>query len=603
MSSLTYDHSHDVHHPSAAGWGHFVSTYVFSLDHKIIGLQFLFSTLIWFFVGGMLALGIRWQLAFPWQPMPIIGKLLFAEQGGQISPEFYTMLFTMHATVMIFFVIIPILAGAFGNYLIPLMIGADDMAFPTLNMLSYWFMWPAFFMIGLSFFAPGNGASSGWTSYPPLSTTPASPGSMSAQTLWLLGVTCVGISSMMGSVNYLTTIIQMRAPGMTMYRLPLTIWAMFITAILQAFALPVLTAAGFMQLMDRMLGTGFFQPEGHMVNNSLPASGGGQPLLWQHLFWFYSHPAVYIMILPAMGMVSDIISCFSRKPIFGYKPMVYSISAIAGLGFIVWGHHMFVSGMNPYLGMTFMIATMMIALPSAVKTFNWLGTLWGGRIQFTTPMLFACSFVSMFVIGGLSGIFMAATPVDIFIHDTYFIVAHFHYVLFAGTAMAVFGAIYFWFPKMFGRMMNESLGKLHFLLTFIFLNGTFYPMHILGAVGFPRRLAHPYHYETFQQTLPLNQFITGCAILMVASQVIFVFNFIFSIFFGKPAGRNPWGANSLEWQAPSPPGHGNFDFQPIVYRGPYEYGSPESDKDYYPQTQPPPERKPGDPGPPPGARH
>ena len=294
------------------------------------------------------------------------------------------------------------------------------------------------------------------------------------------------------------------------------------------------------------------------------------------------------MILPAMGMVSDIISCFARKPVFGYKPMVYSISGIAGLGFIVWGHHMFVSGMNPVLGMTFMVSTMMIALPSAVKVFNWLGTIWGGKIEFTTPMLFALSFVSMFIIGGLSGIFMAATPVDIFIHDTYFIVAHFHYVLFAGTAMAVFGAIYFWFPKMFGRMMNESWGKIHFFLTFMFLNGTFFTMHILGVVGFPRRLADPYHYDAFRHLQPLNQFMTVCALGMVAAQIIFAANFIASIFYGRAAGRNPWGANSLEWMAPSPPGHGNFDFQPIVYRGPYEYGSPEVDTPNYPQTQPPP---------------
>jgi cytochrome c oxidase subunit 1 len=417
----------------------------------------------------------------------------------------------------------------------------------------------------------------------------AAPGSGLAQTLWLLGVTFVGISSMMGSVNYMTTIIQMRAPGMTMFRLPMTIWAMFITAVLQAFALPVLTAAGFMQLMDRVIGTGFFLPENLVVNNSAAVTGGGQPLLWQHLFWFYSHPAVYIMILPAMGMVSDMIACFARKPLFGYKPMVYSIAGIAGLGFIVWGHHMFVSGMNPVLGMTFMTSTMLIALPSAVKVFNWLGTIWGGNIQYTTPMLFALSFVSMFVIGGLSGIFMAATPVDIFIHDTYFIVAHFHYVLFAGTAMAVFGAIYFWFPKMFGRMMDERLGKIHFLLTFVFLNGTFFTMHILGAVGFPRRLADPYHYETFRHLLPMNRFMTWCAIGMVVSQIIFAFNFFYSMFFGRRVGRNPWGANSLEWAAPSPPGHGNFDFQPVVYRGPYEYGSPESDTDYYPQIQPPPE--------------
>ncbi len=295
------------------------------------------------------------------------------------------------------------------------------------------------------------------------------------------------------------------------------------------------------------------------------------------------------MTLPAMGLVSDMICCFARKPLFGYKPMVYSMCGIAGLGFIVWGHHMFVSGMNPILGMTFMVSTMMIALPSAVKVFNWLSTIWGGRLYFTSPMLFSLSFVSMFIIGGLSGIFMAATPVDIFIHDTYFIVAHFHYVLFCSTAMAVFGAIYFWFPKMFGRIMNDQLGKVHFFLTFIFMNGTFYLMHILGARGFPRRLADPYDYETFSNLQPMNQFMTICAIGMVATQVIFAANFIYSMFWGPTVGRNPWHANGLEWTAPSPPGHGNFDFQPIVYRGPYEYGSPEVDEDYYPQTQPPPE--------------
>jgi cytochrome c oxidase subunit I len=592
MSTITAGaHSHDhPHHAGHGGVGHFFSTYVFSRDHKIIGLQFLFSTLFWFFIGGLLALGVRWQLAWPWSPMPILGNLMYKAEGGQIAPEAYTMLFTMHATVMIFLVIIPILAGAFGNFLIPLMIGAEDMAFPTLNMLSYWFMWPAFFCFGLSFFVAGGAGSSGWTVYPPLSLTAGS-----GQTLWLIGLTCVGVSSMMGSVNYLTTIIQMRAPGMTMFRLPMTIWAMFITAVLQAFALPVLTAAGFMQLSDRLLGTGFFIPEGWTAVNTVRAAGGGQPLLWQHLFWFYSHPAVYIMILPAMGMVSDMIACFSRKPLFGYKPMVYSIAGIAGLGFIVWGHHMFVSGMNPVLGMTFMVATMLIALPSAIKTFNWLGTIWGGKIQFTTPMLFSLAFVSMFIIGGLSGIFMAATPIDIFIHDTYFIVAHFHYVLFSGTAMAVMGAIYFWFPKMFGRMMNETWGKIHFFLTFIFLNCVFFPMHILGMVGFPRRLADPYHYETFRHLQPLNQFMSICAILMVASQLIFAINFFYSIFFGPKVGRNPWHANSLEWMAPSPPGHGNFDFQPVVYRGPYEYGSPEVDIDYYPQTMPPPANKPPQP--------
>ena len=566
----------------------FLGHYVFSRDHKIIGTQFLFSTLIWGVAGGLLALAVRWQLAWPWSDMPIFGRLFEAE-GGQISPEFYTMLFTMHATIMIFFVIIPMLAGAFGNWLIPLMIGADDMAFPTLNMLSYWIMWPAFILIGASFFTAGYGPSSGWTAYPPLSVLDAAaPGSGVAQTLWILGLTFVGISSMMGSVNYMTTIIQMRAPGMTMMRLPMTIWAMFITAILQAFALPVLTAGLFMQLSDRVFGTGFFLPEGLAANNGIQVAGGGQPLLWQHLFWFYSHPAVYIMILPAMGMVSDILACFSRKPLFGYKPMVYSICAIAGLGFIVWGHHMFISGMDPILGVSFMISTMLIALPSGVKTFNWLATLWRGNVQFTTPLLFSVGFLSMFIIGGLSGIFMAATPVDIYIHDTYFIVAHFHYVLFGGSILALLGAIYFWYPKMFGRMMSERLGKVHFFLTFILTNMVFYPMHILGAAGFPRRYADPYHFQAFADLLPINQVMTVSAILLGFTQILFAANFVGSLFFGKKVGRNPWQANTLEWAAPSPPGHGNFDFQPVVCRGPYEYSCPDVDVDFLPQAETPP---------------
>ncbi len=563
----------------------FVSTYIFATDHKMIGLQFLFSSLIWFGVGGMLALAVRWQLAWPWSDMPILGRWLFSAEGGQISPEFYNMLFTMHATIMIFFVVIPILSGAFGNYLIPLMIGAPDMAFPRLNMMSYWFMWPAFACMILSFTMPGHGPAAGWTSYAPLATLlDSAPGSTGAQNLWLIGLVFVGVSSMLGSINYMTTILQMRAPGMTMFRLPMTVWSLFVTAILQAFALPVLTAALLMQLSDRVLQTGFFTPENISVNNAAAVSGGGQALLWQHLFWFYSHPAVYIMILPAMGMVSDIISCFSRKPLFGYRPMVYAICAIAGLGFIVWGHHMFVSGMNQILAISFMVSTMLIALPSGIKVFNWLGTLWGGKLQLTTPMLFCIGFVSMFIIGGLSGILMAAPPVDIYIHDTYFIVAHFHYVLFGASILGVMGAIYFWFPKMFGRTMNEGLGKLHFLLTFVFLNGTFFPMHFLGARGFPRRYADPYIFAEFRDLLPLNQFITFCAFAMGAAQLIFIVNFFGSILYGRPAGRNPWNANTLEWLAPSPPPHGNFDFQPIVVRGPYEYSHPDRDADYWPQS-------------------
>jgi cytochrome c oxidase subunit I len=585
LGAVGHAHEHAAHHHELS----FVRKYLFSTDHKVIGIQFLFTTLIMLMVGGALALAVRWQLAFPWSNMPILGRLLFADQGGQISPEFYTMLFTMHATVMIFLVIIPILAGAFGNYCIPLMIGADDMAFPLLNMLSYWFMWPAIAFFMSSFFVHGGGPSAGWTVYPVLADLKqAAPGSGTAQTLWLLGLTFVGVSSMMGSVNYMTTIINMRAPGMTLFRMPMTIWAMFITAILQAFALPVLTAAGFMQLADRELGTCFFIPSGLIVNNHPATLGGGQPLLWQHLFWFYSHPAVYIMLLPAMGMVSDMLATMARKPVFGYKPMVYSIAAIAGLGFIVWGHHMFTSGMNPALGMTFMVSTMMIALPSAIKTFNWIGTLWGGRPKFNTVFLNCVGFLSMFIVGGLSGLFMAAVPVDIYFHDTYFIVAHFHYILFGSTLFAVFGGITYWFPKMFGRMMNEKVGKLHFLLTFIGFNGTFFPMHLLGIAGMPRRYADPYLHPYLEHLLPMNQFMTCSAILMGFAQFLLLGNIVYSVFWGPKCGRNPWEANSLEWYAPTPPPHGNFDVPPVVYRGPYEYSSPSHpESDYWPQTDPP----------------
>jgi len=591
------DHAHGHHEQT------FISKYVFSIDHKVIGIQFLVTTLLMLMVGGALALAVRWQLAFPWGSMPIVGKLfgLFQTEGGQISPEFYTMLFTMHASVMIFLVIIPVLAGAFGNFLIPLQIGADDMAFPVLNMLSYWFMWPAIACFGISFVASGAtaGPGNGWTSYPLLSDlADAAPSSGAAQTWWLFGLTLVGVSSMMGSVNYMTTIINMRAPGMTLFRMPLTIWSMFITAILQAFALSVLTAAGFMLVFDRLssllptdVHSVFFIPAGIVVNNAAPTIGGGQPLLWQHLFWFYSHPAVYIMLLPAMGMVSDMLACMCRKPVFGYKPMVYSMAAIAGLGFIVWGHHMFTSGMNPALGMTFMTSTMMIALPSAIKVFNWIGTIWDGNIKFNAVFLNCAAFVALFVVGGLSGIFMAAVPVDIYFHDTYFIVAHFHYVLFGATLFGVFAAVQFWYPKMFGREMNDTVQKWHFALTFIGMNGTFFPMHLLGIAGMPRRYADPYLHGYLEHLLPMNQFMTISAIIMGFAQFLLLGNFALSFFFGKKAGRNPWGANGLEWSAPSPPGHGNFDVPPVCYRGPYEYSSPEAEamgQDFILQTSPPP---------------
>jgi cytochrome c oxidase subunit 1 len=563
---------------------------VFSTDHKVIGIQFMFTGLVFFLLGGLLAMAIRWQLGWPWTTMPVIGKLLFPNTGGAITPEYYTMLFTMHGTIMIFFVIIPLLTGAYGNFLIPLMIGAPDMAFPKLNMIGYWAMIPAMACALISFTTAGGGPAAGGTAFPPLSTiATAAPGSVSAQTWWLMALTWVGASSMMGAVNYVTTVVKLRAPGMTLMRMPLTIWALLVAALLQLFALPVLTAASILQLLDRIVHTGFFTPTNLVVNQMNPemaeAAAGGQPLLWQHLFWFYSHPAVYIMVVPAMGMASDILSTHARKPIFGYKPMVYSIATIAGLGFIVWGHHMFVSGMNPALGLTFMVATVLIALPSSIKVFNWLGTLWGSRIQLTTPMLNALGFVAMFIIGGLSGIWMAASPIDVYIHDTYIIVAHFHYVVFAGSVFGIFAAIYHWFPKMFGRMMNETLGKIHFIGSFIFTNGVFYMMHQLGMAGLMRRTADPYDYATYAHLQPLNQFISYCAFCLFAWQILFVVNFFHSMFFGKPAGRNPWKSGTLEWEAPSPPGHGNFDRPLTVYRGPYEYASPEVAEDYLPQAR------------------
>jgi len=450
----------------------FCRTYIFSTDHKMIGRQFFFLGLFMLLVGGSLAMLMRWQLAWPETAVPGMGWVAEPTMyEGIIPQQTYNMLFTMHATIMIFFVIMPIMVGCFGNFLIPLMIGTRDMAFPFLNMLSFWLGLVAGVLIVASFFVPGGAAASGWTAYAPLSAKAVYTGVGWGQHLWILSLLILGISSLMGSINYITTIVNMRAPGMSYFRLPLVIWSLFVTAILLLLALPVLTAALAMLLFDRMLGTSFFLPE-----------GGGNPLLWQHLFWFFGHPEVYILVLPAMGVTSDILSVFSRKPIFGYRAMAFAMIAIAFLSWIVWGHHMFISGMNPMLGTAFMMTTMVIAVPSAIKTFNWLGTLWGGSIHFTTPMLFAIGFLSAFVIGGLSGIVMASTPVDIFIHDTYYIVAHFHYVV-AGIIFAMFAAIYFWFPKMFGRVMNETWGKIHAILTFIFFNLTFFPMHFLGVGG------------------------------------------------------------------------------------------------------------------------
>jgi cytochrome c oxidase subunit I len=578
ISHVEARHAHAAHHEES-----FIRHYVFSTDHKMIGKQFLTLGLFGLMMGGVLALLVRWELAWPANgptggPVPGFGWVSMDNPllpGGNITPAGYNAFFTMHATIMIFFAVMPILVGCFGNFLIPLMIGARDMAFPLLNMLSFWVGAVAAVIMFSSFFVTGGPAAAGWTSYTPLSAVPVYTGVEMGQNLWCMSLIVLGVSSLMGSVNYITTIINMRAPGMTWFRLPLVIWSLFITAILLLLSLPVLTSGLGMLLFDRMAGTHFFDP-----------AGGGEPLLWQHLFWFFGHPEVYILILPAMGISSDILSVFARKPIFGYHAMAFSMIGIAFLSWVVWGHHMFQSGMSPALGTSFMMSTMVIAVPSAIKTFNWLGTLWGGNIRFTTPMLNAIAFVSMFVIGGLSGIYMASTPVDIFIHDTYYIVAHIHYVVFGGSIFGAFAAIYYWFPKMFGRMMNETLGKIHFALTFIGFNWTFFPMHILGIGGHMRRIYDPTQYDFLQPLQHINLFITYGAFILGFSQLIFIANFFWSMFAGKVAGKNPWQANTLEWEAPSPPGHGNFPGPlPTVYRGPYEYSSPLVPEDYLPQAR------------------
>jgi cytochrome c oxidase subunit I len=574
-------HSH-VHHDDRS----FIRKYIFSTDHKIIGIQFLFMSLFFLLIGGLLAMMMRWQLGFPNQPIPggsILGETVATPEGVML-PELYNAAVTMHGTIMVFFAIMPLLVGVWANYLIPLQIGAEDMAFPRLNMLSFWLAVPAGMLMIASFFVIGGAANAGWTGYAPLSTSAEYSGVQWGQALWALSLTILGFSSLAGSVNYITTVVNMRAPGMTYFRMPLPTWALFITSILILLAIPILAGAMIMLFFDQILGTGFYRPQ-----------YGGQPLLWQHLFWFFGHPEVYILILPSMGFVSEILSNGSRKPIFGYNAMVWAIISIGFIGWIVWGHHMFMSGMQPMLGATFMLSTMVIAVPSAIKTFNWLGTVWRGDIHFTVPVMHALGFVSMFVIGGLSGIYLANTPVDIPLHDTYFVVAHIHYVLFGGSLFGIFGAITYWYPKMFGRLMNEGLGKIHFVLTLIFFNLTFWPMHGLGTAGMMRRIYDPTQYQhlSIESVVNTNKFITISAFLLGATQLLFLVNFLWSLAKGRKASANPWNANSLEWDAPSPPPHGNWDGHiPTVYRGPYEYASPEVSSDFYPQTQAPAGGKP-----------
>jgi len=562
-------------HAHAAPQG-FIRKWIFSLDHKVIGLQYFFLALTAVLVGMFLSLLMRIHLIWPTVPLPLL---------GEIKPETYLSLLTMHGTIMVFFVLTTAPQGGFGNYFLPIQIGAPDMAFPVLNMLSFWTTFLGFVVLLPAFFVTGGAPLHGWTGYAPLSALQsAGPGEGLGADLWIISIAIFCIGALMGALNFITTTLDMRAKGMTMMRMPLTCWAWFITAILGLLAFGVLLSAGILLLMDRNLGTSFFLPL-VTVNGQLTGHKGGSPLLWQHLFWFFGHPEVYIAILPAMGLCSQLLSVFSRKPIFGYKAMVYAMLSIGFLGFMVWGHHMFMSGMSPYTAFAFSIMTMAIGVPSAIKTFNWLGTLWRGKLRFTSPMLFAIGFVSLFVTGGISGPFLAQPVLDIYLHETYFVIAHFHLIMGVASIFGIFAATYYWFPKMFGRMMNETLGKLHFWLTFVGAYAIFMPMHYYGMAAGLRRYSQGTEVAWIQHLLPLQKFITIAAFVTIASQFIFVFNLFWSMKKGKKASDNPWEATTLEWTTATPPPHDNFGGKtPVVRNGPYEYSVPGASRDFVMQS-------------------
>ena len=560
---------------------HFVST-----DHKVIGLLYGFTSLLFLLIGFVLVIIIRWQLAFPGQPVPHIGTLLGEANapGGIVLPEFYNQLGAMHGTIMVFLGIVPLAVGAFGNYLIPLQIGAPDMAFPRLNLASYWFYFAGGVIMLVSFFVPGGAANNGWTSYPPLSDT--APGN--GQTLWLAAMLLIIFSSLLGALNFITTVIQLRAPGMTWFRLPFFVWAQFITAFLLLLAFPALQGAAILQAMDRLAGTSFFLPSGLAVSGQpLDVAGGGNALLWQHLFWFLAHPEVYVLVLPAMGIVAEIITNNTRKPLWGYRLMVYSVFVLGFLSFVVWAHHMFLTGMGTVVSAFFQTTTMIISIPSVVILTALLLSLWGASIRYTTPMLFALAFLPMFGIGGLTGLPLGLAPSDIHLHDTYYVIGHFHYVVAPGTIFALFAGIYYWFPKATGRMMNEMLGKIHFVGSFICINIIFMPMFIQGLGGMNRRMYDGgAQYAHNAQLLKWNVVIGMAAWTMALFQLPFIINFFMSIRGGKKVTNdNPWDATTLEWAAPSPPGHGNFVTEPVVYRGPYEYSVPGAARDFTPQFE------------------
>jgi cytochrome c oxidase subunit 1 len=581
---------HDVHHDEHHVHHHketFITKYIFSQDHKTIGKQFLITGIVWAIIGGLFSVLFRLQLGFPEQTFPIL-ETFFGKwaAGGVIQPEFYYALVTIHGTVLVFFVLTAGLSGTFANLLIPLQIGARDMASPFLNMLSYWFFFIASVIMFSSLFVHTGPASGGWTVYPPLSALhQAGQGSKIGMDLWLISMAMFIVSSLLGGLNYIATILNMRTKGMSMTRMPLTMWAILFTAILGVLSFPVLLSGAILLLFDRNLGTSFYLSDIYVAGQILP-NEGGSAILFQHLFWFLGHPEVYIILLPAMGMVSEILSVNSRKPIFGYMAMVGSLFAICILAFLVWAHHMFVTGLNPFLGAFFVLLTLLIAVPSAIKVFNWLTTLWRGNIRFTPATLFAIGFVSLFISGGLTGLFLGNSTIDIHLHDTKFVVAHFHIVMGVASMFGMHAGIYHWFPKMFGRFLNHTLGYIHFWITMVGAYLIFWPMHYEGLAGVPRRYLDLREWHSFNKFDDLNKMITVVSIIVFAAQLMFVFNFFYSIFKGRKVRTpNPWGSNTLEWTTPINPGHGNWPGEiPEVHRWAYDYAK--DGREFIPQTEP-----------------
>jgi cytochrome c oxidase subunit 1 len=590
MGATTSAHSgHDAHAAHHHHEESFISKWIFSQDHKMIGKQFLVTAIFMAWVAVIMSLIFRLQLAWPGEGFAFTNFFLGDRwaPGGVLDPNMYLALVTIHGTIMVFFVLTGGLSGTFANLLIPLQIGARDMASGFINMLSYWFFFLSSMVMLASLFVEGGPASSGWTVYPPLSSLPQTiPGSGAGMTLWLVSMTLFIASSLMGGLNYVATILNLRTKGMKMTRLPLTMWAIFVTAVLGILSFPVLLSAALLLLMDRSMGTSFYLSEIHVAGEALDHMGGS-PILFQHLFWFLGHPEVYIVLLPALGITSEIISTNARKPIFGYRAMIGSILAIGFLSFIVWGHHMFITGMNPFLGSVFVFTTLLIAIPSAVKVFNYITTLWRGNIIFTPAMLFSIGLVATFIAGGLTGIILADSALDINVHDTYFVVAHFHIVMGMSAIFGMFAGIYHWFPKMYGRMMNTKLGYAHFWVTFVCAFGVFFPMHFIGLAGAPRRYYSYTEFPMFDGVMDLNVLVTVFAIIGALAQIVFTYNFFYSIWRGPRAVQNPWRSNTLEWTTPVEHLHGNWPGPlPVVYRWPYDYSKPGKEEDFVPQTVP-----------------